>query len=84
MSTRPLGALASIVPLLALSGVPATADAEERSAVEEVLDDVGLFKSTIDVDSLDRGEDAPHAPRHVRHETSIHANPTEQTVRGSS
>ena len=62
MSTRSLGALASIVPLLAISGVPATADAEERSAVEEVLDDVGLFKSTIDVDSLDRGESSLQDP----------------------
>ncbi len=53
MGRRPLLALFSLV----LTGSLATAAAaDERGAVEEVLDDIGLFKSTIDADSLERGE----------------------------
>ncbi len=55
MGRRPLLALSSLLLTASLATTVATA-ADERGAVEEVLDDIGLFKSTIDADSLERGE----------------------------
>jgi hypothetical protein len=49
-------ALRRIATLLVLLAVPAISNAADPSAVEEVLDEIGLFKSAIDPDALDRGD----------------------------